>query len=85
MPGQEEYDTDKSTYVVRGTVAPINREVNGVHQVAHFGASYRHRDAGTLNCGTQICDGMNALYQYRAKGADLHLADRFVDTPQFSD
>jgi phosphate-selective porin OprO/OprP len=84
MPGQEEYDTDKSTWVVRGTVAPINREVNGVNQVIHLGASYRHRDAGTLNCGTAICGGENALYQYRAKGADLHLADRFVDTPQFS-
>ena len=33
----------------------------------------------------QICDDRritNALYQYRARGADLHLADRFVDTPQ---
>jgi phosphate-selective porin OprO/OprP len=84
MPGQEEFDTDKTTWVIRGTVAPINREVNGVHQVLHLGGSYRHRDSGTLNCGTGICDGENALYQYRAKGADFHLADRFVDTPQFS-
>jgi phosphate-selective porin OprO/OprP len=85
MPGQEDFDTDKTTWVIRGTVAPINREVNGVNQVLHFGGSYRHRDAGTLNCGSAICDGDNALYQYQAKGADLHLADRFVDTPQFSD
>ena len=85
MPGQEEFDTDKMTAVVRGTIAPINREVNGVHQVLHLGGSYRHRDAGTLNdCGTAVCDDgdLNALYQYRARGADLHLADRFVDTPQ---
>jgi phosphate-selective porin OprO/OprP len=96
MPGQESYVTDKTAWSVRGTVAPINREVNGVHQVIHLGASYRHRNAGTLDCGTgrdidaAICApgtpeaGENALFQYRAKGADLHLADRFVDTPQFS-
>ncbi|MGZ8415992.1 MAG: porin [Methyloceanibacter sp.] len=85
MPGQEEFDTDKMSASVRATIAPINREVNGVHQVLHFGGSYRHRDAGTLNdCGEAVCDdgAINALYQYRARGADLHLADRFVDTPQ---
>jgi phosphate-selective porin OprO and OprP len=83
MPGQEEFDTDKMSASVRGTVAPINREVNGVNQVLHFGGSYRHRDAGTLNdCGEAVCDDLNAFYQYRARGADLHLADRFVDTPQ---
>jgi phosphate-selective porin OprO/OprP len=83
MPGQEEFDSDKTAVSVRGTVAPINREVNGVHQVLHFGGSFRHRDAGTLNdCGEAVCDDLNALFQYRSKGADLHLADRFVDTPQ---
>jgi len=54
--------------------------------VLHVGGSFRHRDAGTLReCGQVICsaDDLNALYQYRARGADLHLADRFVDTPQF--
>jgi phosphate-selective porin OprO/OprP len=88
IPGQEEFDDDKLALSVRGTVAPINREVNGVHQVLHLGASYRHRDAGTLNdCGEVICEGgdLNALFQYRARGADLHLADRFVDTPQIFD
>ena len=85
IPGQEEFDVDKMAASVRGTVAPINREVNGVNQVLHFGGSFRHRDAGTLNeCGDAVCDDgeINALYQYRARGADLHLADRFVDTPQ---
>jgi phosphate-selective porin OprO/OprP len=97
IPGQEEFDDDKLALSVRGTVAPINREVNGVHQVLHFGGSFRHRDAGTLNdCGSEVClDGdsatsindfsTSALFQYRARGADLHLADRFVDTPQFAD
>jgi phosphate-selective porin OprO/OprP len=97
IPGQEEFDDDKLALSVRGTLAPINREVNGVHQVLHFGGSFRHRDAGTLNdCGSAVCfDGdratniddvdTSALFQYRARGADLHLADRFVDTPQFSD
>ena len=28
---------------------------------------------------------LDALFQYRARGADLHLADRFVDTPQFAE
>jgi phosphate-selective porin OprO/OprP len=88
IPGQEEFDTDKTAFTIRGTVAPINRDVNGVHQVLHFGGSFRHRDAGTLNCGFVVCpdpDDGNALFQYQARGADLHLADRFVDTPQFAD
>jgi phosphate-selective porin OprO/OprP len=89
IPGQENFDTDQTAASVRGTVAPINREVNGVHQVLHFGASYRHRDAGDLReCGFTVCDGGdegNALFQYRVRGADLHLADRFVDTPQIFD
>lgn len=92
IPGQEEFDDDKTAFTVRGTVAPINRDVNGVHQVLHVGASYRQRDAGTLNdcdgvSGLQFCgsDDVSTLYQYRARVADLHLADRFVDTPQFAD
>jgi phosphate-selective porin OprO/OprP len=105
-PGQEEFDNDKLALSVRGTVAPINREVNGVHQVVHLGASFRHREAGTLNdctprgsvvdgvddgfgsgsfCTNSNDDGVSALFQYRARGADLHLADAFVDTPQFAD
>jgi phosphate-selective porin OprO and OprP len=94
IPGQEEFDDDKLALSVRGTLAPINREVNGVHQVLHFGGSFRHRDAGTLRgCSPRevgsgsACDetDVSALFQYRTRGADLHLADRFVDTPQFAD
>ena len=92
VPGQEDFDDDKTAFSARGTVAPINREVDGVHQVVHLGGAFRHRDAGTLRaCGAAYCldddgdvDG-SALFQYRARGADLHLADRFVDTPQFAD
>jgi phosphate-selective porin OprO and OprP len=80
IPGQEDWNNDKLALSVRGTVAPINREVNGVNQVLHLGASYRHREMGELR------DEDNAVFwQYRARGADLHLADRFVDTPNFSD
>jgi phosphate-selective porin OprO/OprP len=89
--GQENWDDDQTAFLVRGTVAPINREVNGVHQVLHVGGSYRHRDAGNLRlCGQVVClndEGEveeSGLYQYRARGADLHLADRFVDSPNFS-
>ncbi len=107
IPGQEDFDNDKLALSVRGTVAPINREVNGVHQVVHLGASFRHRDAGELNdcsprgdldddgndvglgngsfCENSAEDGVSALFQYSARGADLHLADRFVDTPQFAE
>lgn len=86
IPGQENFDIDQTAFTIRGTVAPINREVNGVNQVLHFGGSFRHRDAGELrDCGAVICGDENALFQYRARGADLHLADRFVDTPQFAD
>jgi phosphate-selective porin OprO/OprP len=58
------------TFAARGTVAPINREVNGVNQVLHFGASVRTRDTG---------DDQPYL-QYQARAADLFLANRFVNT-----
>jgi phosphate-selective porin OprO/OprP len=74
--GQEEFDIDQTAVTVRGTVAPLNREVNGVNQVVHLGASYRHRDAGELN------DETTDFYEYRARNSDLHLADRLVDTPK---
>ncbi len=58
------------SFAARGTVAPINREVNGVNQVLHFGASVRTRDGG---------DDQPFL-QYQARAADLFLANRFVNT-----
>jgi phosphate-selective porin OprO/OprP len=57
--------------------------VNGVNQVLHFGASYRHRDeANDIRSGsafTSVND--DQPFRYRARGADLHLADRFIATP----
>ena len=60
----------ENLFAVRGTIAPVNTD----QAVIHLGGSYRHRNAGSD-------DGPTAdLYDYRARGANLHLADRFVDT-----
>jgi len=76
-PGDQGAFTDDTTAVsVRGTVAPINNDTT----VVHLGASYRHRHAGTLDD-----TGAAELFRYRARGADLHLADRFVDTAHIGD
>ena len=40
----ERWLEDVKTGSARVTVAPINRDVNGVHQVVHFGASWRLRE-----------------------------------------
>jgi len=72
---QGDFTDDQTVFAVRGTVAPINNDTT----VVHLGASYRSRNAGTLDendAGGKSAD----LYRYRARGADLHLADRFVDT-----
>jgi phosphate-selective porin OprO/OprP len=69
---QGDFFDDTTAAAVRGTVAPINTDTT----VVHLGASYRHRDAGTLRDTAQA-----DLFRYRARGADLHLADRFVATP----
>ena len=69
---QETWFDSESTFSVRGTVAPINNDTT----VVHLGANYRHRDAGTSDE-----TGFAELFRYRARGADLHLADRFVETP----
>ena len=37
------------TFAARATVAPINRQVNGVNQVLYFGASVRTRESGTIS------------------------------------
>jgi phosphate-selective porin OprO/OprP len=84
-----DYLQDQNAFSVRGTWAPINRDVNGVHQVLHLGASYRHRDeADDLRAGPNSASSGGPLgvfpdepFRYRARGADLHLADRFIGTP----
>jgi phosphate-selective porin OprO and OprP len=68
---------DQNAFSVRGTWAPINREVNGVNQVVHLGASYRHRDEAEDNRS----DLTDAPFRYRARAADLHLSDRLIGTP----
>jgi phosphate-selective porin OprO/OprP len=69
---QESFFQDSTAAAIRGTLAPINNDT----MVTHFGASYRHRNAGTSR-DTDFAE----LFEYRARGADLHLADRFIDTP----
>jgi len=73
---QEDFFDDQSTFSVRGTVAPINNDTT----VLHLGGSYRHRNAGTLRDS-----GASDLARYRARGADLHLADRFIATPRIGE
>ena len=87
---QPEFDEvwrdDVKTGAARVTVAPIDREVNGVHQVLHFGASWRERHgAQDLRSGRSPDPFDDELFRYRARGADLHLADRFVATPLIFD
>jgi phosphate-selective porin OprO/OprP len=83
-PGEvPDFLQDQNAYSARLTVAPINREVNGVNQVVHLGASYRHRDeANNVRAGSAFGDvNDDQPFRYRARGADLHLADRFIATP----
>jgi len=76
-PGdQETFFDDTTAFSVRGTVAPINNDTT----VVHLGASYRHRDAGTLRD-----TAASELFRYRAHAADFHLADRFVATPRIGE
>ena len=74
---QSTFFEDGTTFAARVTAAPINRE----RHVVHLGASARHRDAAA-----DPRDGVaDPLFRYRARGADLHLADRFVSTPQIGE
>ena len=85
---------DVKTGAARVTFAPINREVNGVNQVVHLGASWRGREGAEDLRNPSTAQGGSAgtlnpyndqFFRYRARGADLHLADRFVSTPQIFD
>lgn len=70
------YD-DGTTFSSRVTVAPINED----RRVVHLGASVRHRDAS----GDPRDGVTDPLFRYRARGADLHLADRFIATPRIGE
>jgi phosphate-selective porin OprO and OprP len=63
------------TFAARATVAPINRQVNGVNQVLHFGASVRTREAGNDQ----------PLLNYTQRGADFHLANNVINTGRIGD
>ena len=63
------------TFAARGKIDPINRDVNGVTQVLHFGASVRTRDGG---------DDQPFL-RYAAKGADFNLANAVIQTGNIGD
>jgi phosphate-selective porin OprO/OprP len=82
----ERWLEDVKTGSARVTFAPINSDVNGVHQVVHFGASWRLRDqAEHLRASNTLDPFADQFFQYRSRGADLHLADRFVSTPGIFD
>ena len=90
----ERWLEDVKTGSARLTFAPINREVNGLNQVVHVGASWRGREqAEHLRSGSSgplpgggVSNPLNdQFFQYRARGANLHLADRFVSTPAIFD
>jgi len=67
---------DVKTGAARVTVAPINDDA----RVLHFGASWRSRyGADDLRANPIPINDEHFLY--RARGADLHLADRFISTP----
>ncbi len=85
LAGDTDFLQDQTAYLVRFTVAPINREVNGVNQVTPSRCQWTspRRDAeddwvAAPNFTTVLDD---QPFHYRARGADLHLADRFVETP----
>ncbi|MGH6793051.1 MAG: OprO/OprP family phosphate-selective porin [Methyloceanibacter sp.] len=88
----EVWEEDVKTGAARLTLAPINRSVDGSNQVVHFGASWRYREnAEALRAGSSGPAGgvsnpfTDQLFRYRARGADFHLTDRFVSTPQIFD
>jgi len=71
---------DVKTGAARITVAPIN---DG-ERVLHLGASWRSR-YGADDLRSNPIPINDERFLYRARGADLHLANRFISTPQIFD
>jgi phosphate-selective porin OprO/OprP len=81
IPANDEvWLNDVKTGAARVTVAPINND----DHVLHFGASWRQRD-GADDLRANPVPANDQLFLYQARGADLHLANRFVATPLIFD
>jgi phosphate-selective porin OprO/OprP len=81
---QGDWLNDVRSGAARATWAPINGDRDGRHTVLHLGASWRTRH-GAEDLRANPIPANDQLFRYRAHGADLHLADRFVATPQIFD
>lgn len=66
----------------RATVAPILNEDHT--RVVHLGASWRTR-YGAEDLRSNPIPANDQFFTYRARGADFHLADRFIQTPEIFD
>lgn len=80
VANEEVWLQDVKTGSARLTLAPINQE----GKVFHAGASWRSREGAEDLRGNPIPPN-DQFFRYQARGADLHLADRFVRTPQIFD
>lgn len=77
---EETWFRDVKAGSARATFAPINEEGH----VLHFGGSWRYRAGATEN-RSNVAVANDEFFRYRARGADLHLANRFIATPQIFD
>jgi phosphate-selective porin OprO/OprP len=80
LPETTTWMKDVKTGAARVTLAPINNDTS----VVHLGASWRER-RGAEDLRSDPVPKEDQFFRYRARGADLHLADRFISTPQIFD
>ena len=73
---EERWFQDVKTGSARVTAAPINEDGH----VLHFGASWRSR-GGATDLRANPVAANDQFFIYRARGADLHLASRFIAAP----
>jgi phosphate-selective porin OprO/OprP len=77
---EEDWYQDVKTGAARITVAPINNDEN----VVHLAASWRRRH-GAEELRSDPVPPNDQFFLYQARGADLHLADQFIVTPEIFD
>ncbi len=77
---EERWFQDVKTGAARATAAPINEEGH----VLHLGASWRSR-GGATDFRAAPVPANDQFFTYQARGADLHLASRFVVAPAIFD